>query len=151
MRTTFALSLAGAIAMSLAAFAQTPNLRPGKYETTSAISLPGSPTKMPRRTDEACLTADDVKDLSKRLVRNDQKGNCTLSNSKVTGTALAFTMECTVSDGLKMLYTGDVTFPSSESYHAVVTMKDTSGRATNPMMRGSTITTTAKRIGECTK
>ena len=149
MRTALVFGFVGVVA-SLSALAQTPNLRPGRYETTSEISMPGSPAKMPPRKDEACITAEDVKDLSRTLAKNSPMQKCTVSNSKVTGTALVFTKECANADGLKMQYTGDVTF-TSDAYHAVVHMRDSSGRATNPMLKGSTITVTAKRIGDCTK
>jgi Protein of unknown function (DUF3617) len=149
MKMSLVSGLAGALAVSFVALAQSPGLKPGKYEIASEISMAGR--TMPPRKDEACYTTDDVKDLSRTLVKDDQKRHCTVSNSKVSGTALSFTKSCTSAEGLTMTYTGDVMFTSAESYRAVVTMKDSSGRATNPMLRGSTITTTAKRIGECAK
>ena len=146
----FVTALGFAAALSIAAWAQTLPLRPGLYETTTETALPGAAPVSPH-TRNTCLTADDVKDLSKRLVANDRSHNCTVQSSKATGTGMTFTAECVLSDTMKMQYSGDVTILSPDSYRAVVTMKNTSGGGSMPMMRGSTMTTTGKRIGECPK
>ena len=146
----FATALGFVVTMSVAAPAQPPSLRPGLYQTTSETALSGAQPVSPH-TRNTCLTADDVKDLSKRLVANNRSRNCTVQSSKATGTGMTFTAECVLSDTMKMQYSGDVTILSPDSYRAVITMKNTSGGGSMSMMRGSTITTTGRRIGNCSK
>jgi hypothetical protein len=143
------LALLAAATYSLALLAQTPNLRPGKYEDTEEVSMPGRPGKLPPQTHVRCFTAEDLKDWNNLFRDNDSRGACKIVDRKATGTTLVLTKECSNAAGV-FTATIDVTVTSPDSYHAVVNMKQSSGRATSPMLQGST-TATAKRIGECTK
>jgi hypothetical protein len=146
----FVLALLAAATYSLTLLAQTPNLRPGKYEDTEETSIPGRPGKMPPHTYVRCFTAEDLKDWNNLFKDNDSRGACKIVDRKATGTTLALTKECSNAAGV---FTAaiDVTVTSPESYHAVVNMKQSSGRATNPMLQGSTTMATGKRTGDCTK
>jgi hypothetical protein len=144
------LALLAAATYSLTVLAQTPNLRPGKYEDTEEISIAGRPGKMPPRTHVRCFTAEDLKDWSSLSNEDDKRGTCKIVDRKATGTTLLLTKECSNAAGV-FTATIDVTVTSADSYHAVVTMKQSAGRATNPILQGSTTTATAKRIGDCTK
>lgn len=46
--------------------AQTVTIKPGKYETTATMDMPG--TKMPPQKMEECITSQDLKDFSKKLL-----------------------------------------------------------------------------------
>jgi len=131
--------------------AQSPTLKPGQYEVVSEISIAGRQGGLPPRKDLHCYTAQDVQDLANLVAKRDVKQNCKTLNSKVTGSTLTFTTECTNADGSRLTSSGEVNFPSPESYRAVVNMKQSSGRSANPILNGSNITITAKRIGDCTK
>jgi uncharacterized protein DUF3617 len=147
---SLALALLAAASYSLTLLAQTPNLRPGKYEDTEEISIPGRPGKMPPRKYVRCFTAEDLKDWNNLFKEDDNRGSCKIADRKATATTLVLTKECSNAAGV-FTATIDVTVTSPDSYHAVVNMKQSSGRATNPMLQGSTTTATAKWIGECTK
>jgi hypothetical protein len=144
------LALLAAAACSLTLLAQTPNLRPGKYEDTEEISIQGRAGKMPPRTHMRCFTAEDLKDWNNLFKENGNQAGCKVVDRKVTATSLVSTKECSNAAGV-FTATVNVTVTSPDSYQAVVNMKQSSGQATNPMLQGSTTTATAKRIGDCTK
>jgi hypothetical protein len=144
------LAMLAAATYSLTLLAQTPNLRPGKYEDTEEISIPGRPGKMPPRTHVRCFTSEDLKDWNSLFKDRDNGGGCKIVDRKATGTTLVLTKECSNAAGV-FTATIDVTVTSPDSYHAVVNMKQSSGQATSPMLQGSTTMATAKRIGDCTK
>ena len=120
--------------------AQTVNMRPGKYETTAKIDLAGM--KMEPQKQVECITADDLKDMSKALLDPEFTAGCKVTSSKVVGNKMTFDTDCQ-EDDLRMTGVTEMTF-ASESFSAIMTMKDNKGRVTK-------IETTAKRIGECAK
>jgi hypothetical protein len=144
------LVLGGSAIVSLTLHAQAANMRPGQYEMTSEMAMAGRAMKMPARKEVQCITAEDLKDWSRKLVQNGQGTTCKLVEYKPAGATLTFTRVCTTAAGGQTTYRGNVTFTPPDTYRAVVSMKDDSGRSTNPLMQGSTITTTAKRVGACT-
>jgi hypothetical protein len=113
----------------------------------SEIVMGGRAMKLPPRTDAACVTADDLKDWSRTIVKSEGS-TCTLTEYKPSGSKLTFVRECTGRNGARTTYRGDVTFTPPDTYRSVTTISGTS--ATNPL-NGSTITTTAKRVGDCAK
>ncbi len=140
MRTLRTLAVLGLVAFALPLFAQTVNLRPGKYEVTAEMDMPGM--KMPPQKDVQCITAEDLKDLSKAMIDPEEAKNCKVSNYKVSGNKVTFDTTCE-EDGMKMTSTAELTY-TRESYTGIMKSKDDKGRVI-------TIRTTAKRIGECAK
>jgi uncharacterized protein DUF3617 len=127
-------------ACTLTAFAQTVNLRPGKYETTAELDMPGM--KMPPQKEVDCITSEDLKDFSKKLIDPEQAKGCKVSDYKVVGNKLTFNTDCK-DDDVRVTSSMEMTF-TPESFSGVMKSKDQAGRA-------MTIKTSAKRIGECTK
>jgi hypothetical protein len=145
-----AIFLAGAGMTVLAADA--PRLRPGQYERTIAATIPGRPAAPPRKTTQ-CITADDVKNFSKAMnTRSDQQG-CAINDYKQSATDVSYTQTCAVPDGSRLTSTVIITFPTEETFRAVVETSSTGGTLSDkyPMLQHSTITMTAKRIGDCSK
>lgn len=136
------------IALGPALLAQAISLKPGQYEVVSVMAPAGRATGMPPRKDLHCYTPQELDHLSDLMAKKDK--GCNVVKSNVAGSALSFVTECSSPDGSKMTITGDVTFASRESYHSVVNMKQTAGPPT-PFAQGMTVTTDAKRIGECAK
>jgi hypothetical protein len=120
--------------------AQTVNLRPGRYEITAVMDMPGM--KMPPQTNVECITPADLKDFSKKLIDPEEAKGCTVSNYKVSGNTLTFNTDCK-DDDTRVAMSTEMTF-TSESFVGVMKSKDQDGRIMN-------IKTTAKRVGECTK
>ncbi|HEY7290182.1 MAG TPA: DUF3617 family protein [Vicinamibacterales bacterium] len=144
----FTLAIAAALVPALLAAATSP-LKPGEYELTTQFSVPGRP-KMPEQTDRHCYTAAQLEELAK--VMGGGRGtnqSCKVVDSKTTGSKLTFTTECVRPSGPPVTMVGDVTFTSSESYHAIMTMKAAvDGNGSSPRVAG-TFDITGKRIGEC--
>ncbi len=140
MRTLEILAPLAIVALALLAVAQTVNLRPGKYEVTAEMDMPGM--KMAPQKDVQCITAEDLKDLSKALIDPEEAKNCKVSNYKVSGNKVTFNTTCE-EEGVKMASTTELTY-TRESFTGVMKSKDDAGRV-------MTIRTTAKRIGECAK
>jgi hypothetical protein len=141
--TTVVLALFSAAGLSLPAFAQTLNLQPGKYETISEISMPGSPMKPTPVQGVACITTQDLtmKDFAKKLP-TAPGDECTVSDPQLTGNKGTFTRTCKGSKGT-VTQRVTVTF-ASDSYNGVMEMKNDSGRTW-------TIKWTGKRVGECSQ
>jgi hypothetical protein len=139
------------VVIPLSVAAQTPTLKPGRYEVVSEISLAGRGEKLPPRKDLHCYTSQELADLPKIIAGRASSPNCKVLSSKIVESTLTYTTECATGGEGRVISSGEVQFTSSESYHAVVTMKQSAGRAANPMLGGSTLTITAKRVGDCEK
>jgi hypothetical protein len=140
--------LFGVVVASTTALAQTAAMRPGQYETTVEISRAGRAMKMPLRATAVCVTAEDLKDWSRNVVKTSEGTTCKLSDYKPSGATLTFVRECTSASGTQTTYKGTVTFTPPDEYRSVVNVSG-SGEATP--LAGSTMTTTAKRVGDCAK
>ena len=126
------------------------NLRPGQYEMVSQIAMKDRPTKLPPRRDVVCITVEDLKDITTKLVQNNGASGCKLTEKTPTSGGLRFTRECSKTAGITTTQTGELTFTSGESYHEVVTFSTKGGPAGGPF-GDSTITIDGKRIGDCTR
>src|SRR5260221_9640828 len=82
-----------AAGLSISAASQAPSLRPGQYEVTTALALPGTSMKPQPRKDVNCLAAEDLKDLSRTFGKKHEQG-CTVSDYHVTATGVTFTKTC---------------------------------------------------------
>jgi hypothetical protein len=141
LRRPTLLTLPAALTCALALSAQTIGLRPGQYETTAEMDMPGG-FKMAPQKDTQCITPEDLKDFSKAFGDPDFAKTCKVSDYKVSGNRISFTTECR-EEGLEMKGTTEMTF-TAETFAGLMTMKDNKGRVTR-------IKTSAKRIGECAK
>lgn len=140
MRRSLTIGSLVVAACTLTAFAQTVNLRPGKYETTAEMDMPGM--KMPPQKDVECITPEDLKDFSKKLIDPEQAAGCKVSDYKVVGNKLTFNTDCKVDD-VRVMSSMEMTF-TPESFSGVMKSRAQAGP-------GTTIKMNAKRIGECTK
>ena len=131
--------------------AQGVDMRPGRYEITMQIAMPGQEMQMPPRTESLCVTAEDLKDWSRNLVKTADGTTCKLAEYKPVGTRLTFVRECTSRSGERTTYTGDVTFMPPDSYRSTLKIASAGGEKSDPFARGMTMNGTAKRVGECTK
>jgi hypothetical protein len=150
--TSFALAIC-----TLAAIAQTVNLRPGQYEYTLDVS-----TGIPREGQKAvldaagyqqqkkleCLTAADVKDMTtfaQSFAHPELADmNCKIRNPKPDGNKLTFTMAC-AEDGVHMTMRTEMTF-GTDTFTTVTNVTDDKDRVIAP---GGKMT--ARRVGECSK
>ena len=149
-RTSWHLVLASLAltTLSMTAAAQMPTLTPGKYEKTSESSMPGRPVR-PGQKGSVCLSDDDVRDFSKVAAKAaDDKVACTVADYKVVSGTATFTKSCPLPGGNTLVFDVTMTVTSPDSYRGAATIKSSS---MNGMPAGMTTTTTAKRVGTCSK
>jgi Protein of unknown function (DUF3617) len=141
MRIRTFLGLTGALTFVGAVVAQTVNLRPGQYEMTVELNMPGGQKMAPiKQTD--CITADDLKDFTKAFQDPDFAKTCKVSGYTATASKVTFNTDCT-EDGQRMTGKTEMNF-TSESFTGLTTTKDGDGNVITMKMSG-------KRIGECPK
>ena len=112
--------------------------KPGKWQVKMEMEIPGMPFKMPAVTQEICLTAEDVANPEK-AVPKDPKQKCTISDYKVDGNTVSWSMDCPKE---KTKGTGSITYTDS-SYTGVMDM--TVGEQSMKMKYAG------KWLGECAK
>ncbi len=122
-----------------AAFAKSP-VKPGKWQWTMQMDIPGMPMKMPPFTFEHCVTKEDAEKADAGVPKDKrQSKDCTLGDYKVDGNTVKWTVDCPKQ---KMTGKGEVTYDgdSMEGKMEMVT-EDT------------TMTTkySGKYLGECDK
>jgi hypothetical protein len=141
MRIILSSLLVCGAAATVVLAAQNP-MRPGNWETTMKMEMPGMPTGMPPMKSTQCITAAELaKDPATGLPRGaaGQK-NCTVSDYKATGNVISWKMACT--GEMTMSGTGELTF-KGDSYEGVMKMSMAQGEMTMHMA--------GKRAGDCTE
>nr|WP_320193056.1 DUF3617 family protein [uncultured Desulfobacter sp.] len=111
------------------------DFKPGKYEITSKMEMPGM--SMPAQTVTQCLTQENP-------IPDNSSGNqgCEIDMQE-KGNTLTWTMECT-QQGQKVTSTGKMTY-SEDSFAGTMTV-ETGPQAGNMTMKTQI---TGKRIGAC--
>jgi Protein of unknown function (DUF3617) len=128
--------LALAVAGPAAAF-QSPQ-KPGQWRITVEVDIPGMPVKMPPHTFNVCVTEDDLKD-PQRSVPKDPKSQCTMSDFKIDGNTVSWTVDCPKQNTKGE---GKITF-SEESYTGWMKMQMGEQEMTSKY--------SGKWVGECKK
>jgi hypothetical protein len=134
---TFAVLLG----LSAAALAQAPR-QDGRWEVKMEMEMAGMPG-MPPMTSIQCITPDEAKDPKKSMPQAGGRGgpgDCTVSDHKVTGNKVTWTMACTGADA--MTGTGEFVY-AGDTYTGTMKMN----RAGQVM----TMKYSGKRLGDCTK
>jgi hypothetical protein len=117
VKTVAAAGLVLAFAAT-AAWAQL-SLKPGKYNITIELTLPGVPIGT-KQEDTDCLSADDAKDLVKAMMRElSTERSCSASNVATTGNKLTFDAACNV-QGNAVSASTELTISSPTSYDALM-------------------------------
>ncbi|HEV7242596.1 MAG TPA: DUF3617 domain-containing protein [Thermoanaerobaculia bacterium] len=122
-----------------AAAADTPHpQKPGKWQIKTQMEMPGMPVKIPPVSFEVCVTEEDLKD-PKKAVPSDPKSKCDVSDYKIDGNTVTWTINCPKQDTKG---TGVITF-TENSYTGKMDM--TVGEQEMQMKYSG------KWLGECTK
>lgn len=85
-------------ALALPSFAAHPQ-KPGKWEMTSEVELPGMSMKMPPMTHTVCITKEDLEKPESMVPKPTQRGggersDCKISDLKVDGSTVNWTVNC---------------------------------------------------------
>jgi len=98
------------LAVPVVATAAAPQ-KPGRWETTVQMEMPGMDVHLPPMTTAVCLTKEDVEHPEKALPKAADAG-CTVSDYKVTGNTATWAMKCTTPQGA-MTGKGTITYTES--------------------------------------
>lgn len=139
------VALVALLAFPAAAVAQSP-IRPGRWEVAMQMQMPNMPIQMPEMKTTQCITPEQAKDPSKSLPSGPQNGrgaaknDCKVSDYKVSGNTVTWSMACTQPEALTS--TGEMSF-SDDSYDGTVKM--------NMQQGAMTMKVAGKRLGDCTQ
>mgnify|MGYP001087919804 CR=1 FL=1 len=114
------------------------DLKPGKYQITAKVEMPGMPGGMPAQTMTQCLNEQNP-------VPNTSAGahGCKITDMKTKGTTINYAMDCK-QEGMTIKTTGKMTYKGDS-------FEGTSRTNMGPAAGGMTVTTVVKgkRIGNC--
>jgi hypothetical protein len=128
------------LALSLTLLAQTSPMRPGNWQVTMKMSIPGMKMEMPPMTMSHCVTADMVKDPQSAIPKGPNANNdCKVSDYKFTDNTASYKMVCT--KPTPMTAVGEMKYSGTDAYTGTMTM-DSSGQK-------MTMSYDAKRLGDC--
>jgi hypothetical protein len=149
MKKLYAAAVATVLGCSIGILAQEVR-RDGKWEVTTLMSMPNMPAPMPPSTNTVCVTKEDAADPQKAAQsavpagRGPAQNDCKMSDYKVVGSRVSYTMTCTTPQAMKMSY--DVVY-GVDKYDGTITMDVARGGQTMQM----TQKVSAKRLGDCVK
>ena len=121
---------------ALAAFADETAVKPGKWQLTMQVEIPGIPVKLPPTNFAQCVTESDAKSL---IPQDNNSKQCKFSDYKVTGSTVSWSMDCP-KDNMKG--TGQLSYTAESLTGAMQVNKDG---------QDFTMKYDGKRVGECDK
>jgi len=109
-------------------------MKPGLWEITTSMEMPGMPFQPPTQTMRHCYTEQEVKE--EPVPKND---NCKITDFKSSGSKVSWKLECKGEMAGKG--EGEITYQGDSAYEGKATIQT----------QGMTMTTKykGKRIGEC--
>jgi hypothetical protein len=114
-----------------------PPMRPGQWQTTITMQMPGMPMAVPPIVSSSCLTEKDL------VPQAQQPGqDCKVTKHSVKDKTVEWAMECKDKSGATMTGTGKVTY-RADTFEGTMTMNMPSASLAYQM--------TGKRLGECKK
>ena len=129
--------LVAVCALAVPMFAASP-VKPGKWQVTMEMEMPGMAMKMPPTTITHCITKEDAENPEATLPKTSKDGKCKISDYKMDGNTVSWSMTCEGKEPMtgsgKITYTGD-------SYDGSMKMK-IGDHEMNAHYTG-------KRIGDC--
>lgn len=120
--------------------AEEPTMKPGKWEITMTMDIPGMPIKMKPITTAVCLTEEDVSSPDKSLPKPSKDDSCKILDHKVDGNKVSWKVKC--EGDQPMTGSGEITF-TDDSYDGTMKM-ETGGSEMSMKYK-------AKLLGPCKK
>lgn len=124
------------------AMAEPNPLKPGLWEMTVQMEMPGMPQGMPPQVFKHCLTEKDVVPHKARPGED-----CKMTSYKLKGTSITWSMRCTHKDGGEADIEGNGTY-TNDSFQGTVQSKMKGGKGDGMAM---TMKMNSKRLGPCDK
>jgi len=137
MKKTFVLIAICVSVCGIATAADAPKnpMKPGKWEITTQMDMPGM--QMPARTFTKCITKEDAANVESAIPRGRNDASCTLSDVKVDGNTVSWKMNC---EERKVSGEGKITY-ENDAYSGEMHMKTPDHEMT--------IKHSGKRVGDC--
>ena len=134
-----------ALAMSWSLFAQGASpMRPGSWEISVKMNIPGMPIEVPPITHTECITAAMLKDpqsaVPKGAPGTEGANDCKVYDYKLSANTASWKMACTKPD--KITGVGEIAY-AGDTYKGTMTV-DMGGQK-------MAMSYDAKRLGDCTK
>ena len=142
MKARFSSMALLTLALSWTALAQQAPMRPGNWEVTMKMSMPGM--EMPPMKQTQCITQEMLKDPQSAIPRGpggQGENDCKMSDYKMSGSTASYKMVCTKPQPMTMV--GEMKYSGTDAYVGTVQM-DMSGQKVSMSMD-------AKRLGDCAK
>ena len=92
MRRLSYMALLAAV-LSAAAMAEPSNIRPGLWEITTEMDMPGMPVQMPPQTTRHCYTAAELAE-AENAIPQAAEGHCTVTDYRVRSEERRVGKEC---------------------------------------------------------
>ena len=109
-------------------------MKPGLWEITASIEMPGIPFQPPAQTMQHCYTDEDVK--GEPVPANE---NCQITNLKTSGNKVTWQLEC--KGDMAGKGQGEIVFQGDSAYEGKATI-EAQGMTMNTKYKG-------RRLGEC--
>ncbi len=126
--------------------AEGPNLKPGKWEIKTTVTMPMMPeAKVTTQTE--CITPEEASDPLAAII---EEGTCKVLNKEENGNTLEFELECEGEMGMKMNGKGHFTAngtTASGKMEMTMNMQQMGGQGSQSMKM--TQEWEGKRIGDC--
>ena len=116
-------------------------MRPGNWEVSVKMTMPGMNMEMPPIKQTQCVTAEMIKDPQSSLPRGPGSGDCKISDYKFTASTATYKVECT--KPAPMTAVGEMKYSGSDAYVGTMTIESSGQKMT--------MSYDAKRIGDCAK
>ena len=149
MKKAFAVLIAAIVPLlfAKAVLAEGPNIKPGKWEIKTTVTMPMMPEPKVTTLTE-CITPEEASDPLAAIM---EEGTCKVFNKEESGNTLKFELECEGEMGMKMTGKGHFT---ANGTTASGKMEITMNMPQNmPQMGGQSMTMTqeweGRRIGDC--
>jgi len=130
-----------ALCLSWTALAQAPSpMREGNWELSTKIMMAGMPVEAPPMKQTMCVTAEMLRNPAEAMSKIPGS-DCKVTDYKLQGSTATYKMMCTQPAPISAV--GEMKYAGSDAYTGTVTI-DMGGQ-------NMTLSTDAKRIGDCAK
>ena len=109
-----------ALAFTSLAQAEDRPQKPGNWEVSMQMEIPGMPFKMPPIKTQVCVTEEDLNDPASAVPKDKNNKDCKVSDYKVDGNTVTWKMVCT--GKTKGEGEGEITF-SEDAYEGTMRFK----------------------------
>ena len=136
LKKLFAVSVILLAIFSISFAGSVPDIKEGEWEITTKMNIPAMGMEMPPMKHTQCLTKKNL------IPQKSQSGQeCKISQTKVTGNTVTWTMQCSGGHGGEMKGSGEITY-SGNSFKGKIELKGTQPNS------GTTSHLSGQRIGD---